>query len=353
MIAIILNHLHFYPNGLEWVEMRGDLFASAAEGFFFISGIVLGMVRGQKLIREPFQKVAKLLLGRAGKLYLTSIILTILFTLIGWIFLQSPGLKSGILPPSANFFETIWKTVTFQYHYGWADYLYMYSLFLLASPIVMWLLRKGWWYVALAGSIILWLCFPPTAGLSDATRDAWQPLAWQLLFFGGMIVGFNWKNIAAWWRKRSTGLRKIIFAGVVSLATITLFANVIVVLFTFDIGGHMHDIIAPLQSEWYANFFVKESLPLPRILLFLLWFTAGFMVVRKSESWIVRKFGWLILPFGTNSLYSYIVGAFVLFFAHLFLNPGGVLFNLAISIGCVALVWVAIHYKFLMRIIPR
>jgi hypothetical protein len=49
LVSIILNHLQWYPNGLDWVAMRGSLLVSAAEGFFIISGILLGIVRGRKL----------------------------------------------------------------------------------------------------------------------------------------------------------------------------------------------------------------------------------------------------------------------------------------------------------------
>ena len=114
LVAIIINHLAFYPNGLDWWNGRGLLYVSAAEGFFLISGIVLGIVRGSKLIDKPFKFVATILLKRSLQLYVTAIILMLSFTFIGWLFLDNPGLKAGIRPPDENIFRIIWGALTFE-----------------------------------------------------------------------------------------------------------------------------------------------------------------------------------------------------------------------------------------------
>ena len=71
----------------------------------------------------------------------------------------------------------------------------------------------------------------------------------------------------------------------------------------------------------------------------------------------MKHVGWFFLPLGENSLYVYTIQAFVVFFAHLFiLHPGGsdsILINLATSLAALALVWLAVRSKFLMKIIPR
>ena len=55
MVSIILNHLQWYPSGFDIVAARGSLFVSAAEGFFIISGILLGIVRGRNMFQLPFK----------------------------------------------------------------------------------------------------------------------------------------------------------------------------------------------------------------------------------------------------------------------------------------------------------
>ncbi len=351
LVAILLDHLNFFPNGLDWWSARGSLYVTTAEGFFLISGIVLGIVRGAKLIDLPFSHVSKLLLKRGVQLYVTSAVMILLFTLIGWwFFMDYAGLKYGIAPAGTNIFEVIWQTLTFQYFYGWADYLRLYAIFLFVSPLVMWLLRKGLWRFVLAGSLLVWLLFPSGQNVSDSAQELFQPLSWQLIFFSGLTIGFHWKNLTAWWNRQSGRMRTYIKASVLTVAGVTLVVNVILAF-----GPKYFDLhaISELQSYLYTYYFDKERLPLARVALFFVWFSAAFYLFQRFEPFIKRWLGWLLLPFGTNSLYVYTLHAVLLFFVHLWLLPGNIFFNFAVSISLVAVIRLAIHYKFLMKIIPR
>jgi len=150
LAVILFNHLEYYPSGLEFLTGKSILYVSTAEGFFAVSGIVLGIVRGRKLVNQAISKAITLLWKRAVQLYLTSIILTLLFTIIGQFFLNNPGLKYGIYTDWTNWGDLLWQTITLHYSYGWADFLRMYAVFIFFTPIAVWLLRKGWWYVVLA-----------------------------------------------------------------------------------------------------------------------------------------------------------------------------------------------------------
>jgi hypothetical protein len=358
MIAILLDHLYFFPSGLDIFTGRGELYASCAEGFFFISGLVLGVVRGRKLIDRPFKEVASKLLRRAVKLYITSIILVALFTVIGWCFNGWSGLKDGILPITHNIFDTVWQIISLQYVYGWADYLRLYAIFMLVSPLAMWLLRRGKWKILLGASLGLWLLVPGVVWMWTKVSNWywWTLLAWQALFFGAMIIGFYFDNIRRWFYAHRKKFKTIVKRIVVILAIATFAANSLLLMigpFGWFGDGNLHNILTAFQDNFRLRFFHKEFLPPARMALFLLWFTAGFFVVNKFRKWLAAKLGWLIMAFGQNSLYSYIVSAIVLFFAHLFLSEGAIWWNLLISLLCIAIVWVCIKSKFLMKIIPR
>lgn len=353
LVAILMDHLNFFPNGLDWWSARGSLFVTTAEGFFFISGLILGVVRGAKLINEPFSHVAKLLLKRGLQLYLTTIILVAIFTLVGWWwFMGNPNLKAGILTPY-DISDLIFKTLSFQYFYGWADYLRLYAVFLFASPLIMWLLRKGKWYIGLALSVGVWLLFPTGANVSDATQELLQPMSWQLLFFGGMTIGFYWNTLTTWWNQLSKKYKKVIVTSLLCAAGITFFINGLVVFGTPAFDLHAIGIWPDTSSKLYESLFDKERLPLPRLLLFITWFWAAFYLFRRFEPLIMRWIGWLILPFGTNSLYVYTVQAFLLFFVHLWIQPGTIIQNFVITIALLAFIRLMIHYKVLMKVIPR
>ncbi|HET8884069.1 MAG TPA: OpgC domain-containing protein [Candidatus Saccharimonadales bacterium] len=350
LVAIILDHLAFYPNGLDWWSGRGGLYVSAAEGFFLISGIVLGIVRGSKLIDRSFGVAAKLLLKRSVQLYITAIVLMLLFTFIGWFFLDNPGLKPGIRSPDENLLRIIWGALTFEYIYGWADYLRLYAIFILFSPIAVWLLRKKLWYVVLAVSIFIWTQFHnSTLGSEELS----QVYSWQLIFFSGLIIGFHWDAIANWWRRLNVTIRKVTIGIVVSLAAVTMVTNFVVLYgqsllgLPFEFLPAIHDAVSP--------FFDKEELPIPRLALFLLWFWASFWLFARFEKQIMRVLGWLLLPFGANSLYVYTLHAVLVFFVHLIITGGTMpaVVNFVLSVSIVLLIWLAVRYKVLMNVIPR
>jgi len=349
LIVILLNHLHYFPSGLEWFTGQSYLYTSTAEGFFLLSGIVLGLVRGAKLIDKPFKVARNLLLQRSVQLYLTSIILVLLFTFAGWLFLGQPGLKYGIFEPtSGSPFELIWQTVTLQYAYGWADFLRMYALFILVSPLALWLLRRGLWYLVLAASFGIWLLYPfspwPAGELSNQ-------ISWQVIFFAGFIIGFHINTITTWWRRLAEHMRRMIIASTVSLAVLTLVINV------FLVFGHDIAAIGPWLAEQniaIGSHFNKDRMPIPRLLLFGLWFAALFFIFTRFEQAITKRLGWLLLPFGTNSLYVYIIESFVAFALLLIMPlPGPWYINLVVSLISIGLVYAAVRTKFLMRVIPR
>lgn len=352
LLCIIIDHLAYWPNGLDWLSARGELFISAAEGFFLISGIVLGIVRGSKLIDKPFKVPAWLLIKRSLQLYVTYIILAIFFTLIGWAFFASnPGLKDGIAAQGTSIIELIWNTLTFQYLYGWADYLRLYAIFLFVSPLVMWLLRKGKWYIVMAASIAIW-AFSPIVAYPDSLFI--QPYKWQILFFAGMTIGFHWKQLTAVWDHIPKVWRRTTIATMITLSVATLLLNLFLAYGGY-ISHSVYDFVAPIRASLHDGDFNKESLPFARLALALVWFWTSFWLFRRFEKQIIKYAGWILLPFGTNSLYVYTVHAFILFFIHLVVLPGNKYFlvNFVLSWGTIALVWTMIRYQVLFKIIPR
>lgn len=354
MVAIILNHLQWYPNGLDWVAFRGSLLVSAAEGFFFISGIMLGLVRGRKLITQPFKVSALLLLNRGVLLYSTSIILMLLFTFSGWLFIDNPGLKPGIRPIDESLWTIITGALSLNFIYGWADFLRLYSIFLIASPLALWLLRKNRWPVLLAGSACIWLLFPFALRTTDHSPELLMILSWQLIFFGGMTLGFYWNTLTEKWRALSQVMRRSILIPFLTIAATTLFLNIcLTVITSLNLPGFgaAHAIESTLWP-----YFNKEELSIFRITLFLFWFGLGFYLFHRYESFIKKWFGWIFLPFGQNSLYVYILHAILLFFAHLILAPysnGNIIVNAIGTVLILGIILIAVNKKFLFKIIPR
>lgn len=350
LAVILFNHLQYYPSGLDVLTGRGSLYASTAEGFFVVSGIVLGIVRGRKLINKPFKDAAKLLWKRAFQLYLTTIVLTFLFTFVGQFFIGNTGLKYGIFTDWTHWWDLLYKTITLSYTYSWADFLRLYAIFIFFAPIALWLLRKGWWYVMLAISVAVWALYPY---LPQDPIIA-QPFSWQLLFFGGLAIGFYWDTILSSWRRLSIRTRKTIGWSVAGLFIVSVMSAFLLV-FGHEFGG----AIGAQLDKWHQIVevhFHKDRLSIERILIGTVWFWGLFYLFRRFEGVIIKYAGWLLLSFGMNSLYVYTISAFVIFFMHLVIPPQGfdiVILNLLASLLALGLVQLAVQTKFLMKIIPR
>lgn len=354
LVSIILNHLQWYPNLLDWVAARGTLLVSAAEGFFMISGILLGIVRGRKLADQPFRVSAMLVISRGLKLYIVAVILMLLFHFIGWFFLDNPGLKPGIRPIDQPFGEILFGALSLQYLYGWADFLRLYAIFMLISPLAMWLLRKGRWYIVIASSIALWALFPLALAHTSKSAELLMPISWQLIFFTGLVIGYHWIDVQQWWQTRSRAFKRSLQIPTLSIAAATLLVNLYLV-----IAPNLGLLPASFNATYdviHNTIFNKQELPWPRLILFGLWFTLGLTIFMRFEKGIQKWFGWLLMPFGTNSLYVYILHAVIIFIAHLFIAPDtshNIIINLFGSLLVLSLIFVAVKTRFLFKIIPR
>jgi len=348
LLVIILNHLYFYPSGYEYITGKSLLFASTAEGFFLISGIVLGIVRGAKLRDRPLAVATKLLLKRAWQLYITFAILVIFFTLIGWLVMENPGIKPGIFLPAGEIWTMVWQTLTLQYIYGWADYLRLYAIFIFFTPLALWLLRKQLWYAVAIASVAVWSLFP-----TPPPPSGWllQPLSWQLLFFCGLIVGFHWSDATRWWLNLTDKTRRLTIGIIVPFTALTL---VLSALLAF--GGGIPGIGEWLSSTYDETRYIfdKDRLPPTRLFLFAIWFATFFWLFSRFDRPINKWLGWILKPFGRNSLYVYTIHAFVIFFASLVLPRSELWwYNFIVSTAVIGVIYLAVRHRFLMKIIPR
>lgn len=353
LFVILLNHLYFYPSGLEILTGRSALLASTAEGFFVISGIMLGLVRGHKLIDKPFKVPAKMILKRSLQLYVTSVVLTILFTFVGYLFLNNPGLKTTIWHTPSDVWSMIWQTLTLQYTYGWADFLRLYAIFIFFAPAALWLLRKGLWYVLLAISVFIWSLyfkFPPGSAFT-------QVASWQLIFFGGFIIGFYWELLLEKWRSLSIKTRKTIGVTLSVVFAATLVTSFVLVFGKY-LGGDIGASIDELRRTVH-NHFDKNRLSIPRMIIGTVWLWGLIYIVRRYESTIKKYLGWFLLEWGMNSLYVYTISAFVVFFVHLVVRPyshsglENIPFNLGVSILVTAIVHIILKKRVLANLIPK
>ncbi len=303
LVIIFADHLAYQPSlFFQLATNNSALLASAAEGFFVISGILVGYIYGPKIIKQPLA-VAKKLWKRAGTLYLLTIVFTLLYTL--WAYLLPDGYPRAV-PYQGSAMEILFKTITLQYQFGWADFLGRYAVFMAVSPLVLWLIAKGYvWLVALL-SVLVWYFYAFTPILQFYT-------AWQLIFMFGIIIGFYLPSIEAAVKRIPQKIRQVSWWSIVTLGVGTYIVSVAWIV-----------IIAPhvLSILWMPHeiipYFDKNSLAKGRIAVGVLWFLTLYLLFRRYEKWISSATKGSLLILGKASLFVYCLQAFIIFSVDVF-----------------------------------
>lgn len=349
LLVILLDHLFRFPSVFEFFTGRGQLWVSAAEGFFIISGLLIGYLYGPKMA-TAFKHILLKIWKRAAKLYFCSIGLTILFTVWGH-FLPGNAIKSGIWTGGGSG-ELVWKILTLQYVYGWADFVAYYVVFLLFAPLALWLITKTGGWAVIAISLMIWV-----------VRGESFYRAWQVLFMSGLVAGYYLPRFEKWFaeleHRRRTGIR-------IALTRTTLFTIVLSVLFVFGVGyedtgagflvkvfPQAAGILTILEhfDDQLRPWFDKNTLALGRLALAWLWFTTLYVLIRPYEKIIDRLSVGLFRTLGQHSLLVYGLEAVVLFPINVIVpGPYGFIGNTLVGASATTAVYlIVVSYKPLLR----
>lgn len=345
LIVISSDHLMLFPSLLDPLTGRGLLWVTAAEGFFFISGALVGIVRGRKMHSDGLKHATRQLWSRAGKLYVASVILTLLSSGLAY-YLEAKGVHGikGGLEHFGSVWELLGHTLTLQFSYGWTDFLNYYVVLLLLSPAALWLCRRGLWWVVMAAALAMWV---GKTFVYDAVLTSY--LTWQSYFFIGLIFGYKYQDIHGFYRSLSEPVRRRAHWLVYGLTAATIVAS-----FIFTFGTEASSFIRHISDNPTFTFWLQNNRSgLGRLPMFLLWFGALFAVVRRYESWILKHLGGLLLPLGKNSLYVYIVSGVFVYAVTLLGLPHEFFLNSLVNVAAVALYWLAVRKRVLFSIIPR
>lgn len=366
MTVIIINHIGRWPNGLEILTGRGILWVSAAEGFVAISGILVGYIYGPRILRSS-RKVVAGLLKRALKLYIAVLGLSIFFMCYSYFIapVEREGLEFVQLY-SGDISGLIVNSLTLQYVYGWGEFLSHYVFFLLASPLILWLIARFGWLgsvVSLATSFaIYYINFVP---FISPDRMSFT-LSWQFLFIIGVITGYYLPLISMKLRnifksKRSQFTAKfILYSLAIAIVYISMFyvwAGVLIAEKIPTLAGVVHPLLEFGKPLFSASVFLeltdKTSLGLLRILFGSIVFWALFMVLNDYGHKLWRPVRNLFETFGTSSLLVYGCQAVVVYFTGIYIvNSGGTRDFLVINTG-VTLLAIYLIYRFIIFVNSR
>ncbi len=339
LVVIIVDHLSLFPNLFELGTGRGYLWSSAAEGFFLISGTLVGYIYGPRMRRSPITTSLKIW-KRAAELYVCSIIST--FAFVWWGNRVTSGAKPGlwINPQPAELIE---KVLTMQYVYGWTDFLNHYVIYMIAAPLAVYLLAKRKAWLVFIASLLVWL-----------NRGMHMDMAWQLLFMGGVIFGYYLPAIQAKTQQMSQYIQRLsarliyVMAGAVFVCSMIIIRLPEIIVGSRITSGRLYDSTQVMVRfhEYTLKFFDKNTLGLGRVVVSFLWFGALFVFFRRNEKRIGALSLGIFRRFGQASLYVYVVHAIAIFALHLFMPVSiGLAGNTIVTVIVIAAIYQTIALK--------
>ena len=350
MVILVVNHTR-----LESAigHLTGSVL-SAAEVLVAVSGVVVGMVFGRRWLEAGARATTGMLLRRARKLYLASVVVVALVGLATLV----PGLATEALTVSPNvtpavdsydldgWWDTILAILTLEAGPWQFNILGFFIAGITLAPPLLWALARGWWPAVLICSGVLFALGRELQidVLPSQSERPFPLLVWQVLFVNGIVLGWHRDRIASWLMRR----RRAISALVLVLAA--AFAGIQVA------GPALVD--AATWAAWEAEHFDKGSLDLLRVVAMLSIAAALYLAFRRHVDVAEDKLGPVLLPLGRNSFYVFIV--------HVFLCLGlasvpalrdadglGLIGNTLVQLGCLGLLCMMVRRRFLFRWIPR
>jgi hypothetical protein len=350
VVVMVVDHF----GGSSWLYLitgGNNFFVSGAEGFIFISGLVVGMVYGGIALKQGLKAAQIKALQRALTMYKLTVVLTLLFAGVSLFF----GLPWAKELNASNPLGFVFDVITLRQTMYLTDIPLMYTFLMLAAAGGLWLLVKGRTTWLLAGSGALWLVFQLFPAQAQVPwpivgNTTFNLAAWQLVFFVGMAVGYHRDALT---QKLSQMPRwpYFLFSGLLVVWLVRLYDTN---------GAFLAHLMPGLDTpSVMRELFLKSALAPGRLVASFILFQFAYLAATLLWKPIWAALGWLLMPLGQNALYGYtmhiaVIGLFYTVVPYL---PGQVTtlgtINTSLQLMMVLLIWAMIQRQFLFRIIPR
>jgi hypothetical protein len=349
MVILVVNHTRLESA----LGAATGALLSAAEVLVAVSGVVAGMVFGRRWVVRGARATSGMLLRRARKLYVASVMVVAVVGLARLV----PGLATHALTVSPTMssatdlyaFDGAARTalaiVTLEAGPWQFSILGFFIASIAATPLLLAALARGWWPAVVAGSIALFVIGRGLGVdvLPSQSERAFPLLVWQILFVNGLVLGWHRERIAAALRRHRRTVSAVIVAVALLAAGLRL------------LGPLLFDPDA--WARWNATHFDKTSLDLARIVAMMAMAASLYLLLRRHRHAAERALGPLLLPFGRNSLYVFIMHVFAcLAVASVPALAGGgmgLVGNVFTQLTVLILLWLMIRHRFLFRWVPR
>lgn len=303
-LMLVLLAVDHYGGKLRVFTYEPLGFATAAESFIFLSGLLLGILYVVKMQQTPGKSLRRLW-SRSLEIYLAySALLVLLIGLLATFPLYAQAWRPLLPEQFAPNLDTLIKAVTLYYPIDKVGILTLYvSLFLLA-PILLWIIAKGYEVQLLVVSFVLYAVQPLGAErlfhllYPEATYNIFT---WVFLFILGMSLGYRYR----------TGNLKVSYAKKYLIPALAVAVAFFLLreASRFGLVGSYYNEIRLLFSRMYLA-------PLRLLNFFLLaYFAYG---VAQRWPYLLRN-KWLSF-LGQHSLYVFIYHALIFYLIYPFIG---------------------------------
>jgi enterochelin esterase-like enzyme/uncharacterized membrane protein len=303
VLAMVVDHIAG-PSVLYALTGGNRFYTSAAEGFIFISGLVMGLVYQRLIERDGLGPSLRRVIQRAATLYLLTITLTLFFVPVSELLSAHWSLGLDFSDPVAF----VVSVLALHQTYYLVDIPLLYTLLIAVSPLALIMLSQGRWGVVLGASWLLWAAyqfFPQQTEIPWTISGNYLFFlsAWQVFFFTGLVLGWHHADLTrrlARFPRRSALI--VSGAGTAGLIALYMISNRVSAFFPGD-PETAQDIQLFLLEYVFGKADVRPGRILASIIVF------GFLYLLVTEFWrpLRRSLGWFLLPLGENALYAYAV----------------------------------------------
>lgn len=295
LCIISMAFAHLGSGSVGWKITHAGVWVDGAEGFVFLSGLVLGTTQRRVVTRSGPRVAVVKLLRRARLIYFGHVALCLLAILVVHLSTERAVYYLG-LNRLGNPWSAAVSVITLRVNPIDASILSLYVMMMLLAVGAIWLLRRGAAAVVLGVSLVL---FGAGTVYPDAFQLSFAPgyhfgvnwATWQLLFMLALCAGWNWESPAL---QRLRSSRQVLLwcaAAVVVLAVLARSATT--------------GAAAPWKSG-LAGYFTDADLGIGRIVMGL----AALVVLYHLTGFVLRRAPAVVAPLATlgrRSLDCYLI----------------------------------------------
>ncbi len=348
IIAVVLNHAALFSMPYAYLGGASLLWTSAAEMFLLLSGLTLGIVRGEKIVKD-FKNTAVKMWRRAAGIYVLNLVIVTISLLMA-LFFTSHGMTNNVLGalPSNQGFSLLWSMLNLSYSVGWASFLALYAVFMLFAPFVLYSLRTKYWFaIPIASLTIFVFNFATPMAFGYAGNFA----LWQFYFILGLVLSRFRVAIISWFyglRSSATGiLTKTIYITAAAFLALNILLN-------FNISPYVARLAdagwlpVKLQTAYIALLehrtvldlsFMHSRTGVLRPLVTLLFLAVAYLYYQKHNDFLLNKTGRYINKMGSETLWIFVAQALTIPLIAAFAVPRNFIMNSILTAALILLMW--------------